>query len=74
MLACRDVDSGRSFWTLLNVESYPVAFAKAFETGCVDCRMMNKQIRSVFLLDEAEAFLVVKPFYDAIGHDNVLLS
>jgi hypothetical protein len=36
--------------------------------------MMNKHIRSVFLLDETEPFLVAKPFYGTIGHDNILLS
>jgi hypothetical protein len=35
---------------------------------------MNKYIRTVFLLNEAEAFAGIKPFYSSIGHDNILLS
>jgi hypothetical protein len=36
--------------------------------------MMNKHIRSVFLLNEPKPFLVVKPLNSSIGHDNILLS
>jgi hypothetical protein len=36
--------------------------------------MMDEDIRSAFLFDETETFFFVKPFYDAIGHNNTLLS
>jgi hypothetical protein len=36
--------------------------------------MMNKQVRSVFLFDEPEAFTVIKPFNSSIGHIDILLS
>jgi hypothetical protein len=35
---------------------------------------MHKYIRAVFLLDEAEAFVAVKPFYHSISHGAILLS
>ena len=36
--------------------------------------MVHKYIRTVFLLDEAETFLVVKPFDSSICHSRNLLS
>jgi hypothetical protein len=36
--------------------------------------MMDEYIRSVFLLNESESFLIVKPLYCSIGHDIILLS
>jgi hypothetical protein len=36
--------------------------------------MMNKHILSVFLLNESEPFMVIKPLNSSIGHDNILLS
>jgi hypothetical protein len=36
--------------------------------------MMNKHIRTIFLLNEAIAFAAVKPFYNSISHSDALLS
>ncbi|XPS87783.1 uncharacterized protein Dvar_58010 [Desulfosarcina variabilis str. Montpellier] len=36
--------------------------------------MMNKNICSVFLLNEPEPFTVIEPLNFSIGHDNILLS
>jgi len=36
--------------------------------------MMNKHIRSIFLLNKSEAFAVIKPLNNSISHDNILLS
>jgi hypothetical protein len=36
--------------------------------------MMNKYIRPIFLLNEAVAFAAVKPFYNSIRHNDILLS
>jgi hypothetical protein len=36
--------------------------------------MVHKYIRSIFLLNEAEAFSVIKPLYRAIVHGGMLLS
>jgi hypothetical protein len=51
-----------------------VAFIEGFKTVCIDCRMMHKYIRSVFLLNESEPFMVIKPLNSSISHDNILLS
>jgi hypothetical protein len=36
--------------------------------------MMNKYIRTVFLLNEAKTLAVIKPFYSSIRHNDILLS
>jgi len=64
----RNVNRSRTFLALLNVKGHPVAFIKGFEPGCIDSRMMNKHIRTIFLLNEAVAFAAVKPFYYPISH------
>jgi hypothetical protein len=74
LLLYGNVDRGKTFLALLNVESYPVAFIQRFEAGHVDAGMVYKYIVTIFLLDEAVAFCVVKPFYNSISHCCVLLS
>ena len=64
----------RTFLSLLDIKSHPVAFAEAFETGCVDSRVVNKHVRAVFLFDKPVALAVVEPFHDTTGHNNILLS
>jgi hypothetical protein len=68
------INSGGTFLTLLYVECHLIAFIEGFKTGRIYSRVMNEDIRSVFPLDEAETFAVIKPLYDSIGHDNLLLS
>jgi hypothetical protein len=36
--------------------------------------MMNEYIRTIFLLNEAKAFAVIKPLHDSISHSDILLS
>lgn len=36
--------------------------------------MMDKNIRSIFLLDKSKTFLVAKPLYSSISHCDTLLS
>jgi len=69
-----DICCGRTFLSLLYVKGNSVTFIERFKTVCIDCRMMNKHIRSVFLLNESEPFMVIKPLNSSIGHDNILLS
>jgi len=69
-----DICSGRAFLPLLYIKGNSIAFIEGFKTVCIDCRMMNKHIRSVFLLNESEPFMVAKPLNSSIGHDNILLS
>jgi len=35
--------------------------------------MMNEYIRTIFLLNKAETFAVIKPLYDSISHSDILL-
>jgi len=70
----RDVRSCRAFLTLLDVKRDLVAFAEGFKPAGVDRRVVNEHIRSIFLLDEAESLVIVKPFNSSISHVSILLS
>jgi len=70
----RDIRGSRSFRPLHDVKGHPVAFIKRFEAVCNDCRVMNENIRSTFLLNESEALTAVEPLDRSIIHDNILLS
>jgi hypothetical protein len=70
----RYVCRGRTFLTLLDIKCNLVAFIQRFETARIDGGMMYKNIWSVFLLNEAKSFTIIKPFNSSIGHDNNLLS
>ena len=66
--------SGWTFLPLLYIKGNSVAFIEGFETVCIDCWMMNKHIRSVFLLNEFEPFSIVKPLNSSFRHWDTLLS
>jgi hypothetical protein len=36
--------------------------------------MMNKYIGSVFLLNKAKTFSIIKPLNSTVSHENILLS
>jgi hypothetical protein len=74
VLLSGDIYCSGALIALLYIKGHPIAFAQAFKAGCVDTRVMNKYVRSVFLLDKTVAFTVIKPFYYTTGHDNILLS
>jgi hypothetical protein len=74
ILSYGDIRSAGPFCALLDIKGNPVAFFKRFESGCIDCGMMNKHIRAVLLLNESEPFLVAKPLNGSIRHNNILLS
>jgi hypothetical protein len=74
ILSYRDIHSTKAFLALLDIKGNPVAFFQGFESGCIDCGMMNKHILAALLLDESEPFLVAKPLDGSIGHNNILLS
>lgn len=69
-----DICSSETFLSLLDVKGYSVAFTEGFKSRCIDCAVMHEYIRAIFLLNEAEPFLVVKPFYSSISHSYILLS
>jgi hypothetical protein len=68
------IGSGRAFLTLLDIECNLVAFIERFESGRIDGGMMDKHIRSVFLLNESESFSIIKPLDSTIRHNHILLS
>jgi hypothetical protein len=59
---------------LLNVKGDSVTVIEGFETGRIDCRMMNKYVFTIFLLNESKSLAIVEPLNCSIGHDNILLS
>jgi hypothetical protein len=63
----------RAFTPLLYVKCNSVAFIERLEAGCIDPRMVNEYITTVFLLNKAIASAVIKPFYDSTGHGGILL-
>jgi hypothetical protein len=65
-----DIYCSRAFFTLFYVKGNPIAFIKRLETGCIDSRMMNEYIRTVFLLDKTKTFSVIKPLHGSISHSD----
>jgi hypothetical protein len=74
ILDYRDIRCSRTFLSLLNVEGNLIAFIEAFKAARIDGGMMYEYIGSVFLLNETEPFLVVKPLNCSVGHCDILLS
>jgi hypothetical protein len=74
VLLSSDIYRSGTFIALLYIKGHPIAFAQAFKAGCVDTRMMDKHIRSVFLFDKTVTLTVIKPLYYTTCHDYILLS
>jgi len=53
---------------LRDVEAYALTFLKGFKTGTLDGAVVNKYVPAVIFFDEAEAFLLIKPFYFSFWH------
>jgi len=68
------IGSSRTLLSLLDVKGHAITFTEGFKTGRIDCAMMNKYIRSIFLLDESKTFVVIKPLNSSICHFIILLS
>jgi hypothetical protein len=64
-LQANDVGSLWAFLTLSNGEFNFLTFGQSFEAVTNDRAEMCEYVRAVFLLNEAEAFAFVKPFYCA---------
>ena len=64
----------RTLRPLLYVERNLVAFIQGLEPRCIDSCMMNKYIRTIFLLNEAVTFTVIEPFHNTLSHSDTLLS
>ena len=67
-----DIHCRKTFGSLFYVKGDPVSFVQRFETGCIDTRMMNKYIWTIFLLDEAIALAVIEPFYSSFCQNTYL--
>jgi hypothetical protein len=68
------VSGGRAFGTLFDFKGNPVTFVERPETVGVDGRMMNENVRTVFLLDKTIPLAVVEPLHDTICHADFLLQ
>ena len=55
------IGSRRAFCPLLNLKRDAVTFIERLEAVRIDCVVMHKHIRSVFLLDESITFAVIEP-------------
>ena len=51
-----------------NFELYSVTFLKGFKSFLLDDGVVNKNMRFVFLGDEAKSFGVVKAFHGSLRH------
>ena len=69
-----DICRTGAFLSLLDVKRNLVTVIEGFESGCIDCRVVDEHISAVFMLDESKSFLVAKPFNSSISHVNILLS
>ena len=58
-----DVLSLRALLTLGHAELHALTFSQGLETLSVDCSEVYEYIRALVLLDEAETFSLVEPFY-----------
>jgi hypothetical protein len=70
----RDIYGSRTFFALLYVEGNLIAFIESFETAGINPGMMNKYIRAVLLFNETITLAGIKPLYNSIRHEDILLS
>lgn len=50
------------------IELNCLAFLKAFEAICIDCRVVYEHILSILTADEAKPLGIVKPLYCSLFH------
>lgn len=67
-----NVSGLRSAVALRNVEFYGLAFVQRLEAVALDCGVMNEHVFAVLNLDEAVAFLCVKPLNCSFQCNNLL--
>ena len=60
----------RTFWSLFDVKSNTVAFVKRPESACIDAGMVDEYILTIFLLDKAITFTIIKPLHNTICHSD----
>lgn len=64
----------RSAFVFFNVKVDPFSLGECFKPGHVNCRMVNKHIIPIVLLDKPETFFVAKPFNCSLCQNLTLLK
>jgi len=54
--------------TRCDIEAYPISFGERFEPVTLDLGKVDEHVWSIILLDEPEAFCIVKPFHCPFCH------
>ena len=62
-----------AFWCLFGFEPDPLAFLQGLKSISLNRWVMDKNVLSINLLDEAVAFLLIEPLYLSFWHSNALL-
>ena len=73
LLNSYDILSLRAFLALSYIELYQLTFSQCFETRAYDCTKVCKNVWARCLLNKAETFRFVEPFYgtsSCIRHDK----
>ena len=70
----RDIYCSKAFLPILYVKRDLITLIKRLESGWIDPWMMNKHIRPILLLNEAKAFVVIKPLNHSISYSDIPLS
>ena len=63
-----DVFRFQPFFALLYIKRYALAFIQGFEAFGLNRAEMHENISALILLDEAEPFVGVEPFYFPFWH------
>jgi hypothetical protein len=63
-----DVRRLGAFIALGHIEADAIAFAESFETRALDLRKMDKNVRTVILLDKSKTLSFVEPLYCTFCH------
>ena len=68
LLDSSDVLGFRALRVLDDLELHGLTLGQSLESVTLNGRKMNEYVWSTFLLDEAEAFFLVKPLYSSTRH------
>ena len=72
-ISYNDICCSRAFFPVLYFKGNSGAFIERLEPGCIDSGVMNAYISTIFSLNEAIAFGIIKPRYDPIVYRDILL-
>jgi hypothetical protein len=57
-----------AFSAVRDVKAYPIAFGKRLEAISLNLRKVDKNVRTVVLLDKTKPFCVIEPLYCTFSH------